>query len=110
MWHQLSEPSSTARAAEPSKQQQQQQQNVMADDGQIDPNDPVDEDSHPREWILFTKIDLDGDRKLQRNEVESYFKKQGLDNVAQTLMEEMDGDGDGEIDFAEFVSGYAAAG
>ena len=82
----------------------------MADDGQIDPNDPVDEDSHPREWILFTKIDLDGDRKLQRNEVESYFKKQGLDNVAQTLMEEMDGDGDGEIDFAEFVSGYAAAG
>ena len=32
-----------------------------------------DEDSHPREWILFESIDVDGDRILQKNEVEMYF-------------------------------------
>ena len=32
-----------------------------------------DEDSHPREWILFESIDVDGDRILQKSEVEAYF-------------------------------------
>jgi Ca2+-binding EF-hand superfamily protein len=71
--------------------------------------EPIDEDSHPREWILFTRIDLDGDRKLQKSEVEHYFQTQGLDNVSDMLMDKLDADGDGEIDFAEFVSGYAYA-
>jgi hypothetical protein len=32
-----------------------------------------DEDSHPREWILFESIDVDGDQILQKEEVEAYF-------------------------------------
>ena len=36
------------------------------------------EDTHPREWILFESIDVDGDHILQKEEVEAYFGKCGM--------------------------------
>eukprot|EP01047_Picozoa_sp_COSAG01_P092464 COSAG01_NODE_23828_length_800_cov_1.192582_1_plen_139_part_00 len=74
---------------------------MAEEDGEV-----PDEDSHPREWILFTRIDLDGDRKLQKSEVEAYFEEQGMESIADMLMDKLDEDGDGEIDFGEFVKGY----
>jgi hypothetical protein len=45
-----------------------------------------DEDSHPREWILFESIDVDGDRILQKKEVEAYFGEWGtrIDRLEQS--------------------------
>ena len=65
-----------------------------------------DEDSHPREWILFEQIDINGDHVLQKEEVEKHFERLGLPTVAGELLKELDKNNDGQIDFEEFVAGW----
>ena len=65
-----------------------------------------DEDSHPREFLLYSQIDVDGDQILTKEEVEAFFVERGMSNIAGKMMETMDTNGDGGIDFQEFVQGY----
>ena len=65
-----------------------------------------DEDSHPREGILFEQIDINGDHVLQKEEVEKHFERLGLPTVAGELLKELDKNNDGQIDFEEFVAGW----
>eukprot|EP01051_Picozoa_sp_SAG22_P011202 SAG22_NODE_1058_length_5769_cov_6.433510_9_plen_136_part_00 len=59
-----------------------------------------------REWLLFERIDVDGDGELTKEEVEAFFVARGMGNVAKELMTTIDTNGDGVIDFGEFVGGY----
>lgn len=53
---------------------------------------------------LFKEIDLNGDMKLDRHEVDLYFQKKGAP-VSDGLWENEDRNGDGVIEYHEFVRG-----
>ena len=53
---------------------------------------------------LFRQIDLNGDDRLDRHEVDVYFRKQGAP-VSDGLWEDEDRNGDGFIELHEFVRG-----
>lgn len=51
---------------------------------------------------LFEKIDTNGDRKLDHDEILAYFKTMGQDTVPAELWETEDKDSDGFISWDEF--------
>ncbi len=51
---------------------------------------------------LFKAIDLNGDGRLDRHEVNMYFAKQGAE-VSDGLWDDLDRDRDGYIELGEFV-------
>lgn len=59
-------------------------------------------DEAPPEPNLFAELDTDLDKKLTREEILVYFKKQGQDELPDGLFEGEDKDGDGFISFDEF--------
>ena len=60
----------------------------------------------PREWAVFSSIDLDGDGVIDTHEVMLMCDKLGIPDMADPLMDLMDTDGDGEIGFTELVTCY----
>mmetsp|Transcript_1085 Transcript_1085/g.2251 ORF Transcript_1085/g.2251 Transcript_1085/m.2251 type:complete len:105 (+) Transcript_1085:466-780(+) len=53
---------------------------------------------------LFNEIDINGDKKLDKQEVHLYFQKQGVP-VQDGLWEKEDKNGDGVIELHEFARG-----
>ena len=51
---------------------------------------------------LFEKIDTNGDRKLDHDEILAYFKSMGADTVPAELWEKEDSDKDGFISWGTF--------
>ena len=61
---------------------------------------------------LFSKMDSDGDQQLSRDEIYQTFMEQGATNrftekEIQLIIDFMDKDGDGEIDFKEFFGMFS---
>jgi len=54
-----------------------------------------------RIWAAFCKLDLDGDGKISIKEIEKVLGKGVL---AKELVDEVDKNGDGEVDYDEFIS------
>jgi len=59
-------------------------------------------DGPPPPPNLFKQIDTDGDGKISKDEVDAYFKQQGMDEVPPELWEKEDADKDGHISWEEF--------
>lgn len=56
----------------------------------------------PPQPNLFNDLDTDRDRKLSRDEVLTFFKKQGQENIPEGLWEKEDKDKDGFVSWVEF--------
>ncbi|BFU25882.1 calcium-binding protein 1 (EhCBP1), putative [Entamoeba histolytica HM-1:IMSS-B] len=52
--------------------------------------------------VLYKLMDVDGDGKLTKEEVTSFFKKHGIEKVAEQVMK-ADANGDGYITLEEFL-------
>jgi len=55
----------------------------------------------------FSVIDLDGDGKVDRDEMDTFLAKQGIDDehrsqIVEELFEKLDNDANGRIDLDEF--------
>lgn len=64
---------------------------------------------------VFAQIDTDGNGTLSRAEMDTLFKKKGMESLmegrtADELLKEMDVDGDGVIGFSEFVNAMTGQG
>lgn len=59
-------------------------------------------DGPPDAPNVFLEIDTNADGKIDKSEVEGYFKKMGQDDVPPELWENEDKDGDGFISWEEF--------
>ena len=58
-------------------------------------------------------IDLDGDGRVDREEMESFLMRQGIDNehrsqIVEELFEKLDQDANGRIDLSEFSDQYVS--
>ena len=62
-------------------------------------------DSHPRQWAVFSQLDADGSGTLDIEEIFAYLADMD-ENIANELMEELDTNNDGEVDFEEFCNGW----
>jgi tetratricopeptide (TPR) repeat protein len=62
--------------------------------------------SHPMQWAVFRQIDTSGDGLLQADEVRAYMTELGQPEMATQLLDALDRDGDGDIDFPEFCAGW----
>ena len=59
---------------------------------------------------VFARIDVDGSGAISSDELELYLMEQGMNKpqvrTFMYLMDELDGNGDGEVSLAEFQAGY----
>ena len=62
--------------------------------------------SHPMQWAVFRQIDTSGDGLLQADEIRAYMTELGQPEMATQLLEALDRDGDGDVDFPEFCAGW----
>ena len=62
-------------------------------------------ESHPREWALFSQIDVDGNGSLDIDEIYAYFADME-EGVANELLQVLDTNNDGQVDFEEFCAGW----
>ena len=62
-------------------------------------------DSHPRQWAIFSQLDADGSGTLDIDEVYNYLADMD-ETVADELMQVLDANNDGEVDFSEFCAGW----
>ena len=56
----------------------------------------------------FAQIDLDGDGRVDRNEMDTFLSKQGIDDehrsqIVDELFDKLDQDANGRIDITEFT-------
>eukprot|EP01052_Picozoa_sp_SAG31_P031809 SAG31_NODE_3413_length_4303_cov_1.471694_5_plen_585_part_00 len=63
-------------------------------------------DSHPEEWKIFCALDVDGSGGLDKDELWVKLSALGEEQATQ-LVEMVDRNADGVIDFHEFVSAFA---
>jgi calcium-dependent protein kinase len=59
-------------------------------------------------WDAFSRFDLDGNGKISKDELKTVLSQDGLEDIfrqttLKQIMTECDQDGDGEIDFQEFL-------
>lgn len=59
-------------------------------------------------WAAFSRFDLDGNGKISKDELKTVLSQDGLEDIfrqttLKQIMTECDQDGDGEIDFQEFL-------
>jgi tetratricopeptide (TPR) repeat protein len=62
--------------------------------------------SHPMQWAVFRQIDTSGDGTLQADEIRAYMTELGQPEMAGQLLQALDRDGDGDVDFPEFCCGW----
>ncbi len=58
-------------------------------------------------WEAFRKFDLDGDGKITIDEIEKVL---GTGSNAKELIAEIDKNGDGSVDYDEFISMWSSKG
>ena len=61
----------------------------------------------------FSALDLDGDGKVDRNEMDTFLSRQGIDDehrsqIVDELFDKLDKDANGRIDLAEFSQQYVS--
>ena len=64
--------------------------------------------THPEQWEVFSSMDADGNGTLDTDELFIALADKIEESVAYELMEIMDMNGDGVIDFEEFCTGWDA--
>jgi len=57
-------------------------------------------------WQLFNAIDLNGDGKISRSELAKVVQEGENSPDVIEILQQMDTNGDGEIDFDEFMAGF----
>ena len=65
-------------------------------------------ETHPREWAIFSSIDVDDDGKVDKTELTDACREMGLVERMNSLAELLDANHDGLVDFTEFVAGFSA--
>jgi hypothetical protein len=65
-------------------------------------------ETHPREWAIFSSIDVDDDGKVDKAELLSACENMGLGEERASLADTLDANHDGLVDFEEFVAGFGA--
>ena len=55
----------------------------------------------------FMMLDYDGSGKISKEEIKSALKDEVDDETLEKLIQEFDLDGDGEIDYREFITGMS---
>jgi|EP01049_Picozoa_sp_SAG25_P008778 hypothetical protein len=63
-------------------------------------------DSHPRQWAIFTQLDEDGSGTLDLDEIYNYLADMN-EGVANELMQALDTNNDGEVDFTVWAHPHA---
>ena len=63
-------------------------------------------ESHPREWAIFTQIDINGDGAIDLQELEAALGRSGEAALAQQLLPYLDIDGDGVVGFEARLGTY----
>ena len=64
-------------------------------------------ETHPREWAIFSSIDVDDDGKVDKSELMAACREIGLGDKTSSLAESLDANHDGLVDFTEFVAGFS---
>ena len=63
--------------------------------------------THPREWAIFSSIDSDDSGQVDLEELLDACVSMGVGQALNDLVDTLDSNHDGLVDFDEFVAGFA---